>query len=318
MRAFITGITGFTGSHLAELLIAEGAEVAGIALDDRPPRGADLKGCRLHKGNLSAGDALERALMESAPDVVFHLAAFHVPSRASGDPEGVVEHTILATVRLYEAVKALPKRPAVFLSGSAVVYGRVPEANLPVKEDRPIDPLTAYGVGKAAQELYARQYRENYGVRMFLSRTFNSAGPRQSTEFFLSRLCHEIAKRERDDSDEAVEMWDLDVERDFLDVRDTVRAYRLLVAADKAEGIAVNVCLGKPVRLREVVELAGSLAKRKVQFVSRKADHPPSQGERIYGDPGILKKLTGFEPRFSLSDTLSDTLEYHRLMLSAG
>jgi GDP-4-dehydro-6-deoxy-D-mannose reductase len=318
-RALITGATGFVGSHLAEHLLAAGWEVGGFDLRPTWPPGTPPLAVRLWTGDLLQPDGVGPALREFAPDVVFHLAAVAAPTRSAADPARAVEQTIGGTVRLCEAMKALAPRPALFITGSATVYGRVAAGDLPIRETHATRPISSYGAAKAAQELYAWQYRESDGFRVFVTRSFNAAGPRQSTDFFLARLCHEVARREAGlERDVPVRLGGLDGQRDFLDVRDMARAFAAIAETPAAEGQPVNVCSGEPVSLRAMAETVRSLARVPVTLEEDPSRVPVSQDAVVCGSVERLKVLTGFVPRIPLRETIGDVLEYQRRQVGAA
>jgi len=315
-RALITGITGFVGSHLAEHLISCGWEVGGFDIRPSFPAGCPGIPVRLWTGDLRKPADIDAALAGFDPGIVFHLAAEAATTRAAADPVGAVARTIEATVVLCEAIKRLKRRPELFITGSAAVYGRVAAADLPVREESPLRPNSSYGVAKAAQELYGWQYRESAGLRVFITRSFNATGPRQSPDFFLPHVCREVARREAgQEAGRPVPVGSLDVERDYLDVRDMVRAYEALAGASAAEGRPVNVCSGRTVRLSEIAERVRGAARVAVSFETDPARVPLSQADVIVGDPGRLASLTGFAPRHRIDDTVGEVLEYERRLV---
>jgi GDP-4-dehydro-6-deoxy-D-mannose reductase len=318
-RALITGVTGFVGSHLAEHLVSEGWEVAGFDIRPDWAPGTPPLPVKVWAGDLLRPGDVEPVLRETRPEVVFHLAAVAAPTRTAADPVRSVEQTIGGTVRLCEAMKALSPKPALFVTGSAAVYGRVAPGDLPIREDHPMRPISSYGAAKAAQEVYAWQYRESAGFRVFVTRSFNAAGPRQSTDFFLSRLCCEVARREAGfDAGEPIHVGSLEDERDFLDVRDMVRAFAMLASTPAAEGRPVNVCSGERTALRAMAEEVRKLARVAVTLDEDPGRVPRSQDSVVYGSVERLKALTGFVPGRKLSETIAEALEYHRGMAAAG
>lgn len=313
MRIFVTGLTGFTGSHLAEHLLALGHEVGGLSRSGAWPDGMRPCPARVYRGDLARPADVPAVLDDFAPEVVVHLAAFPAPSRASEQPLEVVRDSVHATVVLFEALRKLANRPAVLVAGSATAYGRVAASDLPIREEQPLHPLSAYGVAKAAQELYAWQYRATDGFRVVVTRTFNSTGPRQGTDFFLPRLCREVARREAGfDRDVPIRVGDLEVQRDFLDVRDVARAYAVLALSTAVEGRPVNVCSGAGIRLADMARMVTGLARVDVRLAPDPGLVPASQDAVVVGDAGRLRALTGFVPRIPLSQTVADVLADQR------
>ena len=312
-RALITGITGFVGSHLAEHLAETGWDVGGFDLKPHWPPGTPPVAARIWTGDLHRPGDIAAVLHDFSPDIVFHLASVAAPTVSAADPVRSIASTVETTVILCEAMKPLDPRPALFMVGSATVYGRVAPADLPIREEHALRPISPYGVAKAAQELCGWQYRDAEGFRVFVTRSFNAAGPRQSADFFLPHLCREVARREAGlEPNTPVPVGTLDVGRDYLDVRDMVRACADLSETPEAEGRPVNVCSGRPVRLREMADLVRSLARVPVTIRTDENRVPASQDNLAYGDPRLLAGLTGFAPRHRIEETVEAVLEYQR------
>lgn len=293
MRALVTGAGGFVGRHLVSHLEAEGDEVSG--LDRRGPGGVDV----------TDPGALRAAFSRAEPEAVYHLAALTHVGASWDDPARVLRVNAEGTLNVLRASVELGVR-RVLVVGSAEEYGRVAEADLPLREDAPLRPLTPYGVSKVAASFLALQAFLADGLGVVRARAFNHAGPGQSDRFLIAALARRVVGAE-ERGDGEIRVGSLDAVRDLLDVRDVVVAYRLLVERGDA-GEVYNVCSGRGRRVAEVAAALAGLARRPLRLTVDPTLLRPIEVPRLVGDPTRLRAVTGFEPRWRLEDTLADVL----------
>ena len=247
MRVLITGISGFVGLHLAEHLLAEHPEVELFGLrrwrSEMPAVPALAPAVRILEGDLLDAPSLVRVLQASRPDVIFHLAASSSVAGSWDTPAEMMQVNALGTLHLLEAVRQLNLDARVVLACSAEAYGVVAESELPIKESQPFRPVSPYAVSKAAVDLLGYQYSQAFGLRTVRMRLFNHCGPRQSARFVVSSLARQIAGIEAGLLPPRVVVGNLDVRRDFVDVRDAARAY-WLAGTRGVPGEAYNVATG--------------------------------------------------------------------------
>lgn len=294
MKALVTGGTGFVGGWLQEHLWACGDDVVAV--------GEEVE--------ISDAEAVREAVAAARPDAIYHLAARAHVGDSWGDPVATVEVNTLGTLHVLEAARTLPSLPRILLVSSAEVYGVVGPDDLPVVEDRLLRPVTPYAASKAAAEDLGVQAWLGYGVPVIRARAFNHAGPGQAPTFLISALCRRVVEAERARSPE-IAVGNLDPERDFTDVRDVVRAYRLLVEHG-APGEAYNVCSGRSVAVRDIVariiEISGAgLRLREDPELLRPVEVPVLRGSNER-----LRSATGWSPEITLDDTLRDSLTWWR------
>jgi GDP-4-dehydro-6-deoxy-D-mannose reductase len=308
MRSFITGVDGFIGSHLAEALLASGDEVFGLSRASVGSTGAG-GGVVRFQVDLAAPDGLAAALAQARPDRIFHLAALNNIQASFADPGLTVRTNVLGTLALLDAVRLVAPAAAFVSVGSSAEYGRTAAlARAPLTEDLPLQPTSPYGISKASQGMFSTVYAKVHGLRAIHVRPFAVIGPRK-TKDALSDFCRTVVAIERGETDR-FPVGPLDSQRDFVDVRDCVRA--LVLVADKGEpGTTYNVCNGTGTTLAAVVALLQGLARRPFEPApdpsrTRAADDP-----RIVGDNARLRVL-GYQPRFSLAETTAATLDYWR------
>jgi GDP-4-dehydro-6-deoxy-D-mannose reductase len=316
MRVLITGVTGFVGRHLAAAFASEDAELIGLgrrpaALADAPAELAAYVEC-----DLTQAEAVREAVREAPPDRVFHLAAEASVARSWQDPAEVMRANAGATLNLLEAVRAETPRARVLLACSGEEYGSPDE--LPVTEESPLRPRNPYAVSKAAADLLGAMYGDAHGVDVVRTRAFNHAGPGQSDAYVVSTFARQVAAAEatRPAGDRIeIEVGNLEAKRDFTDVRDVVRAYRL--ALEKAPPAVYNVCRGKATSIADI--LAGVAARSQLRIEPRIDEERLRANEvmEIRGSHDKLSSATGWRPEIPLERTLADTLEWWRKKLGA-
>ncbi|MFO0889598.1 MAG: GDP-mannose 4,6-dehydratase [Isosphaeraceae bacterium] len=316
MRVLVTGASGFVGGHLCEHLLAAGDLVVGLSASGRWPRAlAHLEqSVRLERGDLA--DVEEAQLVDwlrrKQPEVVYHLAAQSNPSASLTDPRGTWALNLGGTLNLLEAVKAagLKPGPRVIVVSSGVCYGNPAPEHLPVDEHCPLRPMNPYAASKAAADLLGIQHFLAYGTDVVIVRPFNHAGPRQSPTYVLAGLARQVADVEAGRR-EHVEVGNLDVVRDFTDVRDVVRGYHLLAHRGEA-GEIYNLGSGRGTKLADALEHLRGLARRPIRVEVDPARVRPVDQPLLVASPAKLRAATGWEPQFSMEQTLADTLDLWR------
>lgn len=314
MRVLVTGVSGFVGGHLAELLVAEGDLVVGLSASGQWPGPlAHLsRSVRLEKCDLTAlaPSDLSDLITRKQPEVVYHLAAQANPQASVADPRGTWTLNLGGTLNLLEAVKDSGVKPRIVLVGSGVCYGNPAPEHLPVKEDCPLRPNNPYAASKAAADLLGVQHFLTHGTDVVMARPFNHAGPRQSSAYVLSALARQVAEVEAG-LKPRVEVGNLDVVRDFTDVRDVVRGYRLLAQKGTA-GEIYNLGTGHGVKIADAVNELATLAGRPVEVFVDPARVRPVDQPLLVADPSKLRAATGWEPHFTTRQTLADMLNCWR------
>jgi GDP-4-dehydro-6-deoxy-D-mannose reductase len=311
MRVLVTGATGFVGRHLIEHLFESGDQIVGISSSGAWPEGlAHLASrCRLERLDLTDGVAedLRSLLARKQPEAIYHLAAQSNPQHSMSDPRGTWAVNLGGALNLLEAVRESGRAPSVVLVGSGVSYGNPAPADLPVTERCPLRPNNPYAASKAAADLLGIQHFLAHGSRVVIARPFNHAGPGQSDRYVLSSLARQVAEVEVGTRAQ-VEHGNLDVVRDFTDVRDISRAYRLLVERGEP-GEVYNIGTGRDVPLARVLEILRSLARVEIQARQDLARVRPVDQPRLLADASKLRAATGWESTYSLERTLADMLD---------
>jgi GDP-4-dehydro-6-deoxy-D-mannose reductase len=311
--AFITGITGFAGSHLAELLLKKGYEVHGLCRWRSRTENIEKIKSKLHliEGDLLDSHSLQKAMMDVRPELVFHLAAQSFVPASWTSPAVTLEINIIGSCNLFEAIRAAKIDPAIQIACSSEEYGLVKPEEIPIKETNPLRPLSPYGVSKLAMDYLGYQYFKSYGMRIIRTRGFNHTGPRRGEVFAESTFAKQIAEIKKGKREPVILVGNLEAKRDYTDVRDMVNGYFL--AATKGEpGEVYNICSGKAVKIAEVLEILLKMSKIKPRVVQDPARMRPSDIPILQGDYSKFKRRTGWEPKIPLQKTLKDLLNYWR------
>jgi GDP-4-dehydro-6-deoxy-D-mannose reductase len=314
LNCLITGITGFAGSHLAEYLLSLGnCEVHGtIRWRSRTENIDHLKGkIHLHDCDLRDSGSVYRLIADLKPDRIYHLAAqSYVPMSWTAPQETFVTN-VIGQLNIFEAVRATGCSCRIQIAGSSEEYGLVMPDETPIKETNPLRPLSPYAVSKVAQDLMGYQYHQSYKMHIIRTRGFNHTGPRRGMVFVTSNFARQIAEIEKGKREPILYVGNLEAVRDFTDVRDTVRAYYLILEKG-VPGEVYNVATGKGYKIRQVLEILQGLSTAKFQIKQDPKRLRPSDVELLIGDPTKLKSATGWEPQYSFEQTLKDLLDYWR------
>jgi GDP-4-dehydro-6-deoxy-D-mannose reductase len=315
LRAFITGITGFAGTHLAEHLLAGGDSVAGCSRSGRwqAERLPDTpEAIELLAWDIAADipGAVRSRVAAIQPDCVFHLAAVSVPRECGQhDPTGRAwAVNVQGTRRVLDLAASLPNTPRVILVSSSHVYATPPVEDLVVDEDAPCEPVGAYGRTKLAAEGELLRAVAVNSIDGIVARTFLHAGPRQDPRLMLSHWCRQMV----DDHVETISVLNLDSRFDMSDVRDIVRAYRLLAVRGKPG--TYNVGSGICRHSGEIFELLRSVAGCQKSTV----ETAPGVRCQPVADVGRLKRDTGWQPEIDLQTTLRDALAYWKTVVNGA
>ena len=318
MRALVTGVSGFVGGHLAEHLTAEGDLVVGLSSSGRWPKGREAIGraVRIEAFDLTSGDdaGLADLIARKQPEAIYHLAAQANPQASVADPRGSWAMYLGGTLTLLEAIRSSGLKPRVVLVGTGICYGNPPPEFLPVTENCPLRPNNPYAASKAAADILGIQHHLAHGTDVVMARPFNHAGPGQSSTYVLGALARQVAEVEsgRKPRDE---VGNQDVLRDFTDVRDVVRGYRLLALKGLA-GEVYNLGSGRGTRLSDALDFLRAKATAPVEVFVDAARVRPVDQPLLVADASKLRAATGWEPRYSIEQTLADMLDDWRRALA--
>jgi GDP-4-dehydro-6-deoxy-D-mannose reductase len=310
-RTLITGVSGFTGIHLAQYLLTKGEQVVGLdqTLAGLPPVVAQT--VTLYSGDICSPVTLKQVLSETQPDVVYHLAGV----AKSNEIERFYEINVLGTVALFEAVVESGVTPKILVTSSSAVYGRG-LGRKPLTEQFKLRPITHYGISKVAQETVAYRYYLVHNLPVICTRAFNLIGPGQPPTLACSAFARQIALAEHTRQIDTIVTGDLGAQRDFTDVRDVARAYALAAQVGKP-GLTYNVCSQRAVSIKHcldmLLEMADVPLKTRIDPASLQASDVPFQ----VGSAARLFKHTGWQSEITLRQSLADLLDYWRQQVAS-
>ncbi len=291
MNVLVTGADGFVGRHFCHAF-------GGVGLAD----GAGAVDLR-DAGRVRAVVAAIR------PDAVLHLAAHSSVAASFQDPAQTLAVNLTGTLHLLQALDAIRFSGVFLYIGSGDVYGRVEEGDLPVREAQPLRPRSPYAVSKVAAEALCYQWSQTGGFRVLMARPFNHIGPGQDARFAVADFARQIMEMRLGRREPVLVTGDLDVTRDFSDVRDVVRAYHLLLQRGE-NGSIYNVCSGRERPLRSLLEGLLQTAGVQAELRTDSARLRPAEQRRMVGDPSAIRAAVGWANEISLEQTLTDILDY--------
>ena len=306
----VTGATGFAGSHLVDHLLEHERQVAAWAhVRDREPRLAADSRIAWETIDLLDRQAVARALAALQPSVIYHCAGIAHVGESWSQPVRALTVNVLGTHHVLEGVRDADLRCPVLVTGSALVYR--PSTNV-LREDDAIGPSDPYGVSKLAQEMLAG--RQGQGP-VFIVRPFNHAGPRQSPTYVTSSFARQIAEIEIGLREPVLRVGNLGSRRDITDVRDTVRAYRVVVTRG-SPARPYNVCSGQAYHVRDLLDWLIARSRIPIRVEVDPERMRPSDNPIIAGDRSRIGIETGWQPTIPIQQTLDDLLEYWRAQIA--
>jgi GDP-4-dehydro-6-deoxy-D-mannose reductase len=319
MRVLITGIAGFVGRHLVDFLERESSahELWGLVRPGWPVPAGLAQRAHLIETELEQPEAVKLALAEARPEAIVHLAAQSSPQQSWSDPAGTLRSNVFGLLHMLECVRAQgAAAPRILVIGSSEEYGKARPQDVPLSENAPLRPATPYAVSKIAQGVLALQYTLALDLPIIATRTFHHTGPGRGAAFAEASFARQIAEIEIGLRPPVVEVGNLDVERDYADVRDVVRAYWLLLVHG-VPGEVYNVCSGVPRRIRSLLDILLSLSSTPIEVRIDPSRVRPSDVPVHYGDPGKLMRATGWQPEIPIETTLRDLLDEVRATVAA-
>lgn len=318
VKVLVTGADGFVGEHLVEELLSTGHDVSASTLTLPPTRdtlspeqvaAADWKAC-----DVRDHDALHRLIAAVRPDQIYHLAGFASGALARARAAQAMEVNAGGTVNLCEAVVAVREEtpefnPRILVMGSGDAYGDARRSDVPLTEDMSLRPVSTYGLSKAAQELAAHTYRRARNLQVLVTRSFNLVGPGQAPNFVVPDFCTQVARIASGRSREAMRVGNLDVERDFTDVRDGVRAFRMAMELERPAA-AYNVATGSAVSIRQILDWILDEAGVRPEIISDASRCRSGEIARVRGDAGRLRSETGWKPERDIEASVREVYQW--------
>ncbi|MBI4859071.1 MAG: GDP-mannose 4,6-dehydratase [Candidatus Riflebacteria bacterium] len=315
MRALVTGIEGFVGHYLAAHLLDSGRQVVGTMHPGAPvPGWAENLHVELYRCNVEDRSSLASVLESTRPTEIYHLAGVsHVP-QSWEDPGSTFRTNVGGAINLLDAVRAVAPQSRVLVVSSSDVYGTSGSSRPWCEDDRPA-PASPYAVSKLTAEHLAHAYHLRYKLGVACVRPTNHIGPGQAARFVIPSFARRIALVEAGREPPVLRVGNLGVFRDFTDVRDVVRAYRMVMDLSRPWG-CFNVCRGKPLLLGDVLATLLLASSVPVRVEVDPALVRPGEAEVLELDPTRLREATGWEPSIPLEVTLRDVLAHWRRIVA--
>ncbi|WP_018887660.1 GDP-mannose 4,6-dehydratase [Paenibacillus massiliensis] len=305
-RALITGINGFVGQYLAKELESNGYEVWGSSRSDSLNFQNNANLITLQYGNKQK---IVEALEAIQPTVLFHLSALSSVAKSWNAIAETFETNLMATIELVEAVRSssIANELKIVSVGSSEQYGLVDKQ--PITEDAALNPLNPYGLSKLTMEKTLFLYQKLYDMNIVHVRPFNHIGPGQRLGFVVTDFVKQITDIEKGLARPFIGVGDLTARRDFTDVRDIVKGYRL-VSEVGIKGEAYNICSGVSVEIQSILDTLLSFASKQIEVYTDNEKIRPVNILEYYGDNSKLRNLTGWSPEIALEDSLKDIYDY--------
>lgn len=307
-KALITGIAGFVGHYLSDSLL-EKYQVIGTDIATVSPNS---------KINYFPGDILDKKFLtdliqKEKPEIIFHLAA---KSQAwTRNVEEVFKINMLGTINLYESIlearKETDVNPKIFFISSSEVYGNTDDPKN-ITETSPLFPAKFYSASKVASDRLSYSYSQSEKLNILILRPFTHTGPGQQKGFVVPDFASQIAELEKEPENNTLMVGNLEPIRDYLDVRDVVEAYKIVIDKNWTPGDSYNICSGKGVKIQEILGILLKLANKKLIIRQDSLKLRSSDTPVYVGNNQKFVELTGWEPKIALETTLKDTLDYWR------
>lgn len=312
-KVLIAGITGFAGSHLAELWLNKGADVYGITRWRSKTDNIDhiRNSVNVINADIRDGYSLLEVFRNVKPDYCFHLAAQSFVLESWNSPLETMHTNVLGTVNVLEAIRREAPNCKVVIAGSSEEYGLVLDGETPIVEANPLRPMSPYGVSKVATDKLGCLYHISYGLQIVVTRAFNHTGPRRGEVFVTSNFAKQIASIEAGISEPTLYVGNLEAYRDWTDVRDTVEAYYLAIT-EGTPGEVYNICSGKVTKIADVLDMLKTMSNTHIEVKQDPKRMRPSDIPLLLGDCTKFREKTGWQPKIPFRQTLEDLLNYWR------
>lgn len=318
-KIIVTGFSGFVARHYLDYLKEQKEEDISILGLDIVAPSYDLTEYQSEMTvefisvNLMDGDRVKEIVGEYQPTEILHLAAFSSVAYSWEHPADCFSNNTKVFLTVVEAVRTLGLKTRILSVGSSEIYGDVTEDMLPLKEDMSIHPLNPYAIARRSQEELARVFVQKYGMDIVLTRSFNHIGPRQDVRFvvpsFISRILEGCKDLQNPEDEVTIETGNIEIIRDFLDVRDVVRAYDMLLKSGKS-GETYNIAGNHGISLKELISQVGTITGTKVHTKVNPAYVRPDDNLRIIGSYDKIQDAVGWKPEIPLEQTLRDMIDF--------
>lgn len=318
-KILITGINGFAGSHLTEYILKNKLGEVHGTVRSKNSNLYRLKESRneieLIYADITKKEEIKQVIKKIKPDKIFHLAANSFVPESFENPKKTFQTNLIGTMNLFEATKKYSEHSTIVSISSSEAYGLVLDNEFPIKETNAFRPLSPYGTSKASMDLLGYQYFKSHNLKIIRLRPFNHTGPKRSPKTVDSDWCKQIIAIEKGKQKPEILIGNIENIRDFLDVRDIVKAY--WIASEKGKpGEAYNICSGKGLKLTKMLEILLKQSSKKIKTKIDIKRIRKSPITKLIGDPTKFMKETKWKPEISIEQMLKDVFEYWKEVLS--
>lgn len=318
-KFLITGFSGFVSRHFLEHLERQKISSHVLGVDVSAPDFSlsdyHYVKCSFEKTNLLDNDQVENIIFQFQPDFILHLASYSSVAFSWKDPIVSFSNNTNIFLNLLEKVRALNLGCRILSVGSSEEYGNVSESDVPLAETHPLSPVSPYAVARVSQEMLSKVYVDGYGLDIVMTRSFNHIGPRQRDIFAVSSFARQLVEiKKRGLSGGELVTGDVSIVRDFLDVRDVVAAYHMLLKKG-VKGEIYNICSGSGVTLERIIAIISEILRIRVATRVNEKLIRPSDNRIIIGSNEKLKKATGWSVSYDLKKSLEDIVAYWDLQI---
>ena len=304
-KVLIFGYSGFVGPYLAKEFINNGYNVVGTDIIEPISKGDSIT---FFKSDLLDFNQVECLINRINPTMIINLAAISSVGLSWKMPQRTMQVNVIGTLNILEAARKLENMPKVMFVGSSEEYA---SSDKPLNEKSNLDSNNPYGISKLTQEKYAELYKKQFGMKIYCVRAFNHTGIGQKDTFVLPSFCKQVAEIDKTGKPGLIKVGNLEVIRDFSDVRDIVRGYRMIIENDNNEYI-FNIGSGKSYSLKELLEYIISLSSNNIKIEIDSERYRPIDTPIIQSDISCIKNIIGWYPQIDIKDTLKEMFEYYK------
>jgi len=311
MKYLITGFTGFVSKFLLEYLsqISEPIEIIGLSRSQEEPVHYNHLRIRTYQLDLKNAQLVREIISSVRPDYIIHLASESSVAYSWQNPIESFQNNTNIFLNIVEAVRASGIKCRILSIGSSEEYGIVNPDTLPLLESHELNPISPYAVARVSQEMLSKIYAKGYGLDIIITRSFNHIGPGQKESFVVSSFAKQIAERKINKIVEPIEVGNVSIVRDFLDVRDVVKAYMYLLHKG-VQGEVYNICSGVGYTLEEILIKLLNLSSLRISYSIKPELVRPSDNPIIIGSNEKIRNITDWKPEISIDNSLKDILDY--------
>lgn len=315
MRIIITGAAGFAAAHLIRAIQTQGRdEIFAWVKDEEEAKRVQLDQEHIYIVDITDKDRVWAGLEEIRPQQVYHLAAQASVGLSWKIPALTMEVNAVGTIHLLEGLRTFAPEAKLLLIGSAEQYGNVTPDQLPIKESRELEGVNPYSVSKMTQELMAQMYVKRYHMHIVMVRAFNHIGPGQALNFVIPDWCSQIAAIEKEKQEPVIRVGNIQVRRDFTDVRDIVSAYMKLIEQGRS-GQIYNVGSGISYSLEQILQrIIAASTREGIRYEVDPEKLRPADVEELRADITKLRQETGWKPQYTMEQSIDDILKEMREM----